>query len=107
MEIIRRLALMGLGIISLSEERLKELIREMEEKGEMSKEEGEELYKKILSKAQEERKAVEDRVRGKVKEVLERMDIVTREDLQRLERKVNNLERKVRELMKGAKGEGV
>ena len=104
MEILRKLALMGLGIISLSEEKLRELIKEMEEKGEVSREEGEELFKKVLAKAEEERKAMEEKVRGKVREALERMDIVIKEDLLRLERKVNSLERRVRELAKELKG---
>lgn len=102
-EILRKLVLMGLGIVSLSEEKLRELIKEMEEKGEVSKEEGEELFKKILARAEEEKRVVEEKVRGRVREVLERMDIVTREDFLKLEKKVNSLERRIRELMKELK----
>lgn len=104
-EILRKLALMGLGIISLSEEKLRELIREMEEKGEVSKEEGEELFKKILAKAEEERKAFEEKMRGRIKETLEKMDIVTKDEFVKLEKKVNGLDRRIKELIKELKKE--
>lgn len=99
-DIFKKAALLGLGIMSLTEEKLKELIKEMEEKGEVSKKEGEDLLKNLLSKVEEERRAVEDRVRNLLKDSLTRMDIASREDFIKLEKRVHALEKRVKELMK-------
>lgn len=99
-DIFKKAALLGLGIMSLTEEKLKELIKEMEEKGEVSKKEGEDLLKNLLSKVEEERRAVEERVRNLLKDSLTRMDIASREEVVKLEKRVHSLEKKVKELMK-------
>lgn len=98
-DLFKKAALLGLGIMSLTEEKLKELIKEMEEKGEVSKKEGEDILKNLLSKVEEERKAVEDRVRTLLKDSLSRMDIASREEVVKLEKRVHSLEKKVKELM--------
>ncbi|HBO84509.1 MAG: hypothetical protein A2073_00150 [Deltaproteobacteria bacterium GWC2_42_11] len=98
-EILKNAAMVGLGIMSLSEEKLKEVIKEMESRGEVSKKEGEEIIKDLLKKIEEERKAVENRMAAALKNSFAKMNIATRGDLVKLEKRVHNLEKKVKELM--------
>lgn len=98
-DVFKKAVLTGLGIMSVTEEKVKEIIKDMESKGEVSKKEGEELFKNIISKAEEEKKAVENRIAGLVKDYLAKMNIATREDLVKLEKKVHGLEKRVKELL--------
>lgn len=99
-DILKRAALMGIGILSLTEGKLKELVKELEDRGEMSEKEGKDLLKDLLSKADKEKKAIEDKIRKSIKDYLAKVDIASREDVIGLKKKVNNLEEKVKELTK-------
>lgn len=98
-DVLKKALVTGLGIMSMTEDKIKEVIKDLESKGEVSKKEGEELVKNIMSKAEEEKKAVENRITSIMKDSLAKMNIATREDLVKLEKKVHNLEKKVKELM--------
>ena len=98
-DVFKRVLLTGLGIMSVTEEKLKEVIKDMESKGEVSKKEGEELVKGIMEKAEGERKTLENRITAVIKDSFAKMNIATREDLVKLEKQVHSLEKKVKELV--------
>ncbi|MBI5287285.1 MAG: hypothetical protein HY878_06825, partial [Deltaproteobacteria bacterium] len=62
--------------------------------------EGEDLLKNLLSKVGEERKAVEDRVKTALRESLSKLDIASREEVVKLEKRVHALEKRIKELIK-------
>ncbi|MBI5681896.1 MAG: phasin family protein [Deltaproteobacteria bacterium] len=98
-DVFKRVLLAGLGLMSVTEDKLKEVIKDMESKGEVSKKEGEEIVKSILSKAEEEKKTIENRIAEVIKDSLKKINIATREEVVKLEKKVHSLEKKVKELM--------
>ena len=102
-DIFKKLALMGLGAISLSEEKLKDLVKEMEAKGEVSKDECEGIIKNLLSKVDDERKAAQDSVLSKIREGLGKIDIATKDDITKLEKKIKTLDKKLKTLLKDKK----
>ncbi|MBI5328220.1 MAG: hypothetical protein HZB80_08010 [Deltaproteobacteria bacterium] len=99
-DIFRRAALMGIGIMSLTEEKVKELVKELESKGEVTEKEGKELLKDLIAKADKEKKTIEENIKKGIKDYLAKVNIASREDMIKLEKRVNGLEEKVRELIK-------
>lgn len=98
-DVFKKAIVMGFGIMSLSEEKVKEFIKEMESKGEVGKKEAEDLFKEVMKKAEDERKAAESKITAAIKDSFAKMNIATREDLVKLEKKVHSLEKKVKELL--------
>lgn len=99
-DIFKRAALMGIGIMSLTEAKLKDLVKELESKGDVSEKEGKDLLKDLITKADKERKTVEENIRKGIKDYLAKVNIASREDVIKLEKRVKNLEEKVKELTK-------
>lgn len=99
-DIFKRAALMGIGIMSLTEAKLKDLVKELESKGDVSEKEGKDLLKNLVAKADKERKTVEENIRKGIKDYLAKINIASREDVIKLEKRVKNLEEKVKELTK-------
>ncbi|MBI3755574.1 MAG: hypothetical protein HY265_05385 [Deltaproteobacteria bacterium] len=99
-DIFKRAALMGIGIMSLTEAKLKDLVKELEYKGEVNEKEGKDLLKNLVAKADKERKTVEENIRKGIKDYLAKVNIASREDVIKLEKRVKGLEEKVKELTK-------
>ncbi|HKZ46074.1 MAG TPA: hypothetical protein VJ202_01670 [Thermodesulfobacteriota bacterium] len=102
-DIFKRAAIMGIGIMSLTEEKLKELVKELETKGEVGKKEGKNLLKDLLTRADKEKKVVEENIKKGIKDYLAKVNIASREDLIKLEKRVNGLEEKIKKLAKAVK----
>lgn len=103
-DIFKKAALMGIGIMSMTEEKIKELVKELESKGEVSEKQGKGLLKDLVAKADKEKKTIEENIKKGIKDSLAKMNIASREDVIKLEKRVKGLEEKVKELVKGVEG---
>lgn len=99
-DILKKAALMGIGIMSLTEEKIKELVKDIEAKGDVSEKEGTDLLKDLLTRADKEKKVVEENIKKGIKDYLAKVNIASREDLIKLEKRVHALEEKVKKLLK-------
>ena len=97
---IRKMGLFGIGVISLTQEKIEEFSQEMIKKGEMSKEEGKKFVKEVLSEKEKQMKDFEDKVNERVKETLQKSGVVMKSDISALERKIEKLEKTVHSMGK-------
>ncbi len=100
-EIIKKAMLAGLG----AQEKAKEFVEELVKAGELSKSEASTLVKEWTSKAEESTKEFDKRVKETVANVLEKLSIPTREDMEKLEKKVQALNARLKKLEGGASEE--
>lgn len=103
-DIFKRAALMGIGIMSMTEEKIKEIVKELESKGAVSEKEGKDLLKDLIARADKEKKSIEENIRRGIKDYLAKINIASREDVIKLEKRVKGLEEKVKELIKAVEG---
>jgi polyhydroxyalkanoate synthesis regulator phasin len=92
-EVFKKCALIGLGVLSFSEEKFKQCIDELVKRGEVSEEEGEDLLKKFSRKAEEEKESLEEWMKKRLGDLLKKMNL-------------KSLDKRVKELTKEMKGEG-
>ena len=92
---IRKMGLFGIGVISLTQEKIEEFSQEMIKKGEMNKEEGKKFVKDVLSEKEKQMKDIENKINERVKETLEKSGVVMKSDIAALERKIEKLEKTV------------
>ena len=99
-EMLRKMGLFGIGVISLTQEKAEEFTAEMIKKGEISREEGKKFVREVLSEREKQVKEIEDKINDKVKETLDRSGVVMKSDLAALEKKIEKLEKTVNTLGK-------
>lgn len=99
-DMLRKMGLFGIGILTLTQEKLEEFTQEMIKKGEMSREEGKKFVREVLSEREKQLKDIEDKINEKVKESLKKSGIVMKDDIEALEKKIEKLERTIQSLKK-------
>lgn len=100
-EVVKRAMLIGLG----AQEKAKELVDELVKAGELSKSEASSIVKEWSTKAEERTKEMDKKLKDAVASVLEKLNIPTREDLERLEKKVQTLNSRLKKLEGGGETE--
>jgi polyhydroxyalkanoate synthesis regulator phasin len=92
---LRRAFLAGFGALTLSKNRVQELIDELVSKGEMKEKDAREYVQDLLERSKKEREALQNSIRDEVETVVRKMGVVTREDLKAIDEKIESIERAV------------
>ena len=90
-DLIKKTVLTGVGLAAMTKDKVEELAKELTEKGEMSEKEGKELIDDLLKKSEEAKKDLEERIEGVVRKTLEKLNVATKKDIDRLEEKIKHL----------------
>ncbi len=75
---------LGVGGALLAKEKVEEELKELIDKGKMSKEEAEKLIEKAKAKGEEQEKALKEEIKKALKEVIDEMGLATKDDIQQL-----------------------
>ena len=99
-EMIRKMGLFSVGVISLTQEKAEEFTQEMIKKGEMSREEWKKFVREVLSEKEKQVKDLEDKINEKVENVMKKSGVVMKSDISALEKKIEELEKTIQSLSK-------
>lgn len=99
-DMFKKMGLFGIGVITLTQEKIEEFSQEMIKKGEISREEGKKFVKQVLSEQEKQMKELETRINERVKETLEKSGVVMRSDVTALEKKIDKLEKTIQAMAK-------
>lgn len=88
----------GLGTLMITKEKAEELVDKMVKQGEVSRKEGREVLEKFKKKTEDSKDKLSDRVSQEVEERLDKMGIVTKDEVQEIRLQVNRLERELQAL---------
>ncbi|MCX9015364.1 MAG: phasin family protein [Candidatus Methanoperedens sp.] len=94
-ENLRKMGLFSIGVISLTKEKVEELSKEMIKRGEITQEEGRKFVQDILKEKERQVKDIEKQVNEKVNDFIKKSGVVTKKDIQALEKKIDELEKKL------------
>ena len=92
--ILEKTLLMGLGVFTLTREKVREAVNELVEKEGVEPEEAEKLADALMAKGEKEREELRDMVRREV----ERVRPVTRNEFEALKQQVEDLAVKIEQL---------
>ena len=96
-ELIEKTLLAGVGVLSLSQKKADELLDEIKQRLNISEEEGRALLDKIKQTAEESRTRLEEIAKEEVEKSIKRIGVVSSKDFDSLKRKVNKLEKSLKE----------
>lgn len=91
----RKFLLLGIGALSLTEERLEQIISGMIKKGEISRQEGRELVEEMLKKINQEKDNLSEKIKKEFDCLMEKVDVPKQSDLDELKKKIAALEAKL------------
>lgn len=95
-ELLEKIFLTGLGAVSISQKKVDELVSELREKYKLSEEEGKDFLEKAQKMAKEGKERISEAADAEVRKVIERIGLVPREEFDRLQKKVEELEQKLK-----------
>jgi polyhydroxyalkanoate synthesis regulator phasin len=93
-DVVRNAILAGFGV----QEKVKEFIDELVKKGELSESQGAKLVKEWTEKADKSTADLSKTISDIVSKTLEKMNIPTKDDIERLNKKIQNLSMRVKKL---------
>lgn len=100
-EAARRLMLASIGAIALAQEEIEDFIEKLIERGEIAEKEGRILVREMMAKRKKEATKAEDEFNKRFVDLLEKMNVPTKADIDALGKKITDLSKKVDELKKG------
>ena len=93
-DLFKKTVLMGLGAMTITKEKAEDLVDELIKKGELAKDKRSKAVQDLLEKAEEQQKAIFDKVNDEVNKSIEKLGIPTKQDFERLEKKIDELKKK-------------
>ena len=96
-DLIKKIVFTGVGLASLTKDKIEALGKEIGDQAKLSEKEGKELVDELMKKSEESRKEVASQVEKFVKDNLKKMDLATHDDLLKLEKKVQQLSKDLKD----------
>ena len=104
LEMARKVLLAGIGAMALTQEEIEKFVSKLVERGEIAEKDGRKLIKDIMerrrTKTAEVRAETEDELEKRMEDVLARMNIASKSDIDGLNRKITTLTKKLDDLKK-------
>ena len=100
-EVIKKAMLAGLG----AQEKAKEFVDELVKAGELSKSDASSLVKEWVSKAEESRKDLDTKIKDAMAAAMEKLNIPTRDDIEKMEKKLQTISARLTKI-EGGVGKG-
>ena len=92
-DLIKKTMLAGVGLAAMTIEKVEELAKDLTEKGELSEKEGKELLDDLLKRSKRAKKDLDKKMENVVMKVLKKMDVATKKDIARLDKKIKNIKK--------------
>jgi poly(hydroxyalkanoate) granule-associated protein len=96
----RKVLLASIGAVALAQEELEDFVNRLVERGEIAEKDGKKLIRETMEKRKKEAQKAEDELDKRVEDLLDRMNVPTKSDIEALSAKISALTKKVEELKK-------
>ncbi len=100
LETTRKVLLASIGAVALSQDEIEKFIDKLVERGEIAEKDGKKLVREVMDRRRKTRKEAEDEMSKRVEDVLDRLNVPTKSDIEALGDKIAALSKKVDELKK-------
>lgn len=98
LESLRKVLLASVGAVALAQDEIEELINRLIERGEIAEKDGRKLIHDLVEKRKKEARKAEEGWDTRIEEILARLNIPTKADIQALSAKITTLSEKMDEL---------
>jgi polyhydroxyalkanoate synthesis regulator phasin len=92
LDFIEKVVMTTIGVAAITQKKAEELVAEMKDRYKLSEDEGKNLVERIQTMARENREKVREMAEAEVQKVVERLGLVSVDELERLKKRVQELE---------------
>ncbi len=92
LELFEKAVMTTIGVAAITQKKTEELVAEMKERFKISEDEGKQLVEKIQNLAKESREKIRTIAEDEVQKVVDRLGLVSRDEFDRLAKRVQELE---------------
>ena len=92
LDLIEKVVMTTIGVAAITQKKAEELVAEMKDRYKLSEDEGKNLVERIQTMARENREKVREMAEAEVQKVVERLGLVSVDELERLKKRVQELE---------------
>ena len=93
-----KVLLAGIGAVALTQEEVEKFVAKLVERGEIAEQDGKKLVGDVMEKRKQEAKKAEGELDKRLEDLLDRMNVPTKTDIDALSAKITELSKKVDEL---------
>jgi polyhydroxyalkanoate synthesis regulator phasin len=97
---MRKLILASIGAVAIAQEELENLVDKLVERGELAEKEGKKLLDEMKERRRRKGAKAETEINKRVEELMKSMNVPTKDDINALSKKINDLDKKVDGLKK-------
>ncbi|RKX80856.1 MAG: hypothetical protein DRP57_12560 [Spirochaetes bacterium] len=90
-DLLRKGIFLGLGAASLTKEKVENLVNELVDKGDISKDKGSELLQELLNLVKEQEGKIDKKINEEMNSLIKKLDLASKSDIKRLEKKIDAL----------------
>ena len=98
MDLFKKAVLAGIGVASLTMEKVEELSKDLIDKGKLSEQEGEKFLQEMQKRAEESREALKQQTDRLVESAIGRMQLAKTSDLEKLQAEIEGLRKEIEAL---------
>lgn len=98
MDLFKKAVLAGIGVASLTMEKVEELSKDLIDKGKLSEQEGEKFLQEMQKRAEESREALKQQTDKLVESAIGRMQLAKASDLEKLQAEIEGLRKEIEAL---------
>lgn len=97
-ESVRKIGLIGAGLWAMTEDKINELVKDLVDKGDISKEEGKKAVQELIDESKKQTVDLEKKVSEKIQDAMSKKDIFTGKDMNNLETRLKDLEEEIQRI---------
>lgn len=94
-DFIKNMIYKGVGLASLSKNKIEDMVKEISEATELSEEEGKRLVKEFMEESRKAKQDMERQVNSAVQKVIEKMNVPSKKEIESLKSRLDKLEKKL------------
>lgn len=99
-EMLHKILLASIGAVALAQEEIEDFVNKLVERGELAEKDGRKLVRDVMDRRKKDAEKAEDQLTRRVEDILGRMNVPTKSDIDSLGEKVAALTNKVESLKK-------
>jgi polyhydroxyalkanoate synthesis regulator phasin len=97
-ESVRKIGLIGAGLWAMTEDKINELVKDLVDKEDISKEEGKKAVQELIDESKKQTVDLEKKVSEKIQDAISKKDIFTGKDVNNLEARIKDLEEEIQRI---------
>lgn len=97
-ESVRKLGLIGAGLWAITEDKINDLVKELVDTGDISKDEGKKVIQDMLEERKKQTTDLEKKISEKIQESVSKTEIYTKKDMHGLESRIETLEDEIEKI---------